>query len=170
MVVLPSEHEGGAVNAYYRGSAASFATTPSSKTEYQYIAFRSTMQISTDAITSGARLALIYGLRSEVSPGTEIDREYHSNASGMRKLKAPLSTFNPVADSEAVPSMLLYTLEHQYTLDLCASPKFKRNGLARQRALQILAQSLGFELYATVLSYHVAATYDTTVSEKPKDG
>jgi hypothetical protein len=119
--------------------------------------------ISTDAVTSGARLALIYGLRSDASPGTEIDRDYHPDSPGMRKLKEVLSEYDTIADMEGVPSMLTYTLEDPYTLDLVDVPCLKGDDAARKTALQTVAKGLEFELYYTVLSYHVGATYEVSI-------
>jgi hypothetical protein len=78
--------------------------------------------------------------------------------------------FSSVADSDAILSMLVYTLAHWYTLDLCDPPNFKGDDFARIRALGILAEDFDLSLYSTVLSYHVAATFDMTLSERPENG
>jgi hypothetical protein len=125
---------------------------------------------STDAITSGARLALVYGLRSDTCPGAEIDRDYHPNSPGMRKLKEVFSEYDTIADMEGVPSMLTYTLEGPYTLDLLGVPCFKGDDAARKTALQTITKGLEFGLYYTVLSYHVVATYEVSEFERPENG
>jgi hypothetical protein len=78
--VLPSENEGRAV---------------------QHVALRSNAIISTDAITSDARLVLVYRLWSDASLGAEIDRNHHPDTPATRNLKQDLSAWVPVADMSA---------------------------------------------------------------------
>jgi hypothetical protein len=126
--------------------------------------------ISTDAVTSGARLTLVYGLQSDTSWGTEVDRDIHPDAPEMRKLKQALSAWVPVAGHEKIPSLLVYTLEEKYALDLAQHPKFKNNDATRIRAVQAATSELDLNIYYTVTASNVIATYDLSKDEKPRNG
>ena len=90
----------------------------------------------------------------------------YSSTPEMQNLRQVLSRWTSSASDKEYPSVLVLTLEHDYSLDLTSCPHLRGDDLHRVHALRQSAKELDLDLYYTVMAQDVAAIHDMFSDEK----
>ncbi|KAH7095339.1 hypothetical protein FB567DRAFT_543675 [Paraphoma chrysanthemicola] len=91
---------------------------------------------------------------------------FRSDSPEMVILREILSSWLNTASDSQYPSMLVYTLEGDYCLDLLSCPDFEGDDRERLHALHNLTADLEFSLYYTILSQRVTSANDIVDTQR----
>ncbi|KAH7085690.1 hypothetical protein BKA63DRAFT_548778 [Paraphoma chrysanthemicola] len=101
-----------------------------------------------------------------VAKAWALRQPFRSESPRMKLLREILSSWMYKASGSQYPSMLVYTLESDYCLDMISCPDFEGDDLERLHALTYLAGDLDLPLYYTILSQRSTSTNDTVDTQR----
>lgn len=165
VVVLPSPHEGGALEVRHAGRQVTLDLPGAPPWQVSYAAFFADCLHALNPITEGVRLALIYKLvRGGGGPTPTPPDHREATARVAQVLDHWLGLLDREGPAELLPEKLVCVLEHRYTPAEHAFAGLKGADAATASVLRAAANAAGFRLDLALMSIEERG------SARPADG